>query len=302
MSQEPFVVVVIVSMNRCDDTLACLHSLRNSTYRNYGVIVLDVSSGAQSIKAIRQGCTEVKTIELIENRGYAGNNNIGIEAALAAAADWVLLLNDDTLVGPDCLSRLVEAAEQDPRIGFVGPMVYHYDEPRRIQSAGGKLAAFWRSAHLGQNEEDRGQFREPHAVEWISGCGIMARRALIEQIGVLDERYFLYWEETEWCIRARRRGWRVIHVPQAKLWHKGVQRDYRPSPSVTYYATRNRLLTLAKHRAPWLIWLGTCLQMARTLTSWTVRPKWRPLRQHRDAMWLGITDFLRRRWGQMPET
>jgi hypothetical protein len=91
-----------------------------------------------------------------------------------------------------------------------------------------------------------------------------------------------------------------MHVPQAKLWHKGVQRNYHPKPSVTYYATRNRLLTLAKHHAPPKAWVLAWAQMLRTLTSWTVKPKWRSKHEHRDAMWRGILDFLRHRWGQVP--
>jgi GT2 family glycosyltransferase len=179
-------------------------------------------------------------------------------------------------------------------------MVYHHDESEVIQSAGGMLGPYWESIHLGKNEPDRGQFRDSRAVEWISGCAIMVRRAVIEQVGGLDPRFFYYWEETEWCLRASKAGWRVVHVPQARLWHKGVQRNYVAKPAVMYYGTRNRLLMYAKHRAPLGAWAKVWLQTARTLVSWTVRPKWRSMRAHRDAMWLGMTDFLRGRWGQMP--
>jgi GT2 family glycosyltransferase len=117
---------------------------------------------------------------------------------------------------------------------------------------------------------------------------------------MLDERFFYYWEETEWCLRSTRAGWRILHAPQARLWHKGVQRDYRPKPSVAYYNTRNRLLVLAKHRAPLYTWLVVWGQIARTLTSMSVRPKWRASRSHRDAMLRGTIDFLRQRWGQGP--
>jgi hypothetical protein len=116
-------------------------------------------------------------------------------------------------------------------------------------------------------------------------------------VGPLDARYFYYWEETEWCLRAARAGWQIVHVPHARLWHKGVRRDYRPPPSVTYFATRNRLLTLAKHRAPLAVRLVAWLQIGRTLTSWTLRPKWHGMAEHRWAMWRGATDYLRARLG-----
>ena len=297
---EPHVVTVILNMNRREDTLACLASLKQSTYENHTVIVLDIASTDGSVEAINSCFPSVRIVQLVENRGYAGNNNVGIKTALAQGADWVFVLNEDTILAPDCLSHLVDVGESDPRIGIVGPMVYHYDEPDVIQSAGGRLDHHWVTSHIGQNEVDHGQFSRPHNVDWISGCAILVRRGVIEQIGMLDEWFFCYWEETDWCLRARKEGWYIVHVPQAKLWHKGVQCDYRPSPYVTYYSTRNRFLMLAKHHAPLSAWILAWWQTLRRLTSWTIKPKWRSMREHRDAMWRGTMDFLRQRWGPMP--
>jgi GT2 family glycosyltransferase len=294
---KPFVINVILNFNRRDDTLACLASLENSTFTNHKNIVLDVSSSDGSKEAIHSTFPEVQIIDITENRGYAGNNNVGIAAALAQGADWIFVLNEDTLLAADCLSHLVEIGESDSEIGIVGPMVYHYDEPNIIQSAGGLLGPYWSSIHLAKNELDKGQFSEPHDVDWISGCGIMLRRGVIEQVGMLDERFFYYWEETEWCLRTKKAGWRVVHVPKARLWHKGVQRDYRPNPNVTYFNTRNHLLLLKKHHAPIKVWVFTWLQIGRTLVSWTIKPKWRPMREHRNAMWRGLLDFFRQRLG-----
>jgi GT2 family glycosyltransferase len=169
-----------------------------------------------------------------------------------------------------------------------------------VQSAGGQLNRRWDAVHRGHNQHDTGQFREPSDVAWISGCAILVRRAVIEQIGMLDERFFYYWEETDWCLRAREAGWRVVHVPSAKVWHKGVQRQYVPSPGVSYYNTRNRLLFMRAHHAPARVWGATSLQMARTLSSMSVRPRWRAQRRHRDAMAHGVLDFVRGRWGKGP--
>ena len=214
-------------------------------------------------------------------------------------ADWVFVLNEDTILDADCLKELINVGESDPLIGIVGPMVYHYDEPEIIQSAGGIFGPFWSAQHLAQNELDHHQFVQPHQVDWISGCAIMVRRSVIEQAGMLDERFFYYWEEVEWCMRTTRRGWRIIHVPEAKLWHKGVQRNYKPKPAVTYYSTRNKLLMLKKHHAPLYVRTGTWLKNIRTLVSWSIRPKWRSMHEHRDAMWSGIRDYLRQHWGSV---
>ena len=280
--------------------LECIRSLYQSDYRNLRIILLDIVSTGNSVDAVHQQYPDVQIIELRENLGYAGNNNIGIKAALAQNADWIFVVNDDTILDPRCLSALVDIGESDPKIGIVGPMVYHFDEPNIIQSAGGALGKYWVSTHLGKDELDCGQFQGAREVEWISGCAILVRRELIEQIGLLDSDYFLYWEETEWCIRASKAGWRSYHVAHAKLWHKGVQRNYQPKPYVTYYVTRNRLFTLVKHHAPWSARLVAFLQITQTLVSWSIKPKWRSRREHRNAMWKGLVDFLQNRLGPKP--
>jgi len=297
---HPLIITIILNTNRRDDTLECLESLAQSDYPNSRIIVLDNQSTDGSVAAIQTTFPQVEIISLTENLGYAGNNNVGIQAAIRQGADWVFVLNEDTILSPSCLTEMVAVGESDPQIGIVGPLVYHHDEPNIIQTAGGMFGRYWDAFHLAQNEPDLGQFAQPHQVDWISGCGILVRRAVIEQVGMIDERYFYFWEETEWCLRTGKNGWRVVNVPQAKIWHKGVQRDYHSKPSVIYYGTRNRLLTISKHRAPLIVWVFTWTQLLRTLTSWTVKPKWRSKREHRDAMWRGMVDFLQHRWGQMP--
>ncbi len=116
---------------------------------------------------------------------------------------------------------------------------------------------------------------QPHEVDWVSGCSILVRREAIEQVGMIDARFFYYWEETEWCFRTGRAGWKIMNVPAAKIWHKGVQRDYKPKPAVTYYDTRNHLFLLLKHHAPASAWTYNWFQIIRTYVSWTVKPKWR---------------------------
>ena len=297
---QPCIAIVILNTNRRQDTLECLASIEKASYANRKTIVLDNASTDGSVEAVRSSYPTSEIIELSSNLGYAGNNNVGIEAALKAGADWVFVLNEDTTLAPDCLAHLAEVGESDPQIGIVGPMVYHHSEPAIIQSGGGRMDRSWNVWHIGQHQPDQGQFNRPQQVDWISGCAILVRRAVIEQVGALDARFFYYWEETEWCLRARERGWRILLAPQAKLWHKGVQRDYCPAPSVTYYSTRNRLLMMSKHRAPLIAWVLAWGQILRTLISWTVKPKWRSKRDHRDVMWRAILDFLHQRWGRMP--
>ena len=302
MTSNSYVISVILNTNRRADTLQCLDSLYKSSYGRHKALVLDNASTDGSAEAIRAAFPRVEVVGLSANLGYAGNNNVGIRLALKENPDWILLLNEDTVLHAECLSHLVRCGESDPSIGIVGPMVYHFDSPEVIQSAGGTLSTYWESSHIGENETDRGQYDRPRPVSWISGCCIMIRAKAFEQIGLIDERYFYYWEETELCIRARKHGWHIEHVPQAKLWHKGVQMDYAPKPSVTYYATRNRLLTLSKHRAPLYVRLAVWTRLIRTFMSWTLRPKWRHKQVHRRAMLFGAVDFIFHRWGQLRRT
>jgi GT2 family glycosyltransferase len=295
----PYIINVVLHFNRIDDTIQCLQSIYQSTYNNYKTIVLDYNSPDEALEAIRILFPQIEIIHLEENRGYAGNNNVGIAAAIDQGADWVFVLNNDTILAPDCLSCLVEIGTNDSRIGILGPMVYHHDEPNIIQSAGGMLGPCWDGIHLAKNELDSGQFDELHFVEWVSGCAILIRRQVIEEVSAFDPRFFLYWEETDLCMRAGKAGWRIVHVPKAKIWHKGVQREYHPSPAVIYYLTRNRLLLLAIHHAPIQVWIASWVQMLRTLISWSIKPKWRDKHELRIAMWKGMLDYLHHNWGQM---
>jgi GT2 family glycosyltransferase len=298
--KQPLVYTVILHDSRLNDTIACLESLIQSDYKSNKIILLDIYSTDSSASVLKQKYPEVQIHQLPANLGYAGNNNAGIKIALEQGADWVFILNNDTVLASSSLSSMIEAGECDPAVGIVGPMVYHFKDPETIQSAGGILGKNWETLHQGMNEYDRGQFGTVREVDWISGCAILARRGLIDQVGGFDPEYFLYWEEAEWCIRARRAGWKVLHVPQAKLWHKGVQQDYQPRPYVTYYMTRNYLFTLSKHRAPLKIRLTSLIIVFQTLLSWSLRPRWRHKREHRNAMWWGLIDFLNRRQGPMP--
>lgn len=292
------VVSVILNTNRRADTLECLASLARQTHARQHVIMLDNASTDGSPEAVRAQFPYVELVGLTDNQGYAGNNNVGIKLALERGADWVFVLNEDTVLDPGCLAGLIAQGEADSKVGIVGPLVYHHDDKDVIQSAGGEMNKHLESWHRGQNQKDAGQFAQPMQSDWISGCAILVRRTVIEQIGMLDARFFYYWEEVEWCLRARKAGWRIVLAPAAQLWHKGVQQNYQPKPSVTYYGTRNRLMMLQKHRVPVSTWLVTWSQLGRTLASWTLKPQWRDKRGHRDAMWRGMVDFVAGRHGR----
>jgi len=158
---------------------------------------------------------------LPENRRFAGGNNAGLRAALAAGADAVMLLNNDTEADPGLLERLVLALEQDPGAGAAAPLIYYAAPSARIWYAGGRLSVpLAHAAHRGLRTLDHGQYRSVEPTGYLTGCCLLATRAAWEKVGRLDERYFLYAEDSDWSLRARQAGFRLLFVPTARLWHR----------------------------------------------------------------------------------
>ena len=300
-TRHPSVAVIVLNWNGLADTLACLASLTELDYSDYEVLIVDNGSTDGSVAAIREHFSEVAVIENGTNLGFTGGNNVGLRHALDREADYVLLLNNDTEVAPDFLSRLIEAMEARPTAGAAGPLIYYHDRPDVIWSAGGEVD--WRRGQtrmLGLDQRDVGQFgQQPREVDFVSGCAMLVRRSALEQVGLLDERFFVYYEEVEWCVRMRRAGFQILCVPQAHVWHRIAPQRQADSPTVHYYMTRNRLLLLKVIRAGWGVWLNTLLgDYLRTLVSWSVRPRWRHRREMRRVMVRAIGDAWRGRWGR----
>ncbi len=293
------VAIVLLNWNQEDLTLACLRSLRQVDYADLQVILVDNGSRPGSLAAIEAGFPDVTLIKHERNLGFTGGNNAGIRRALAEGADYIMLLNNDTEVAPDMLRLLVEFAEADPHIGVVGPLIYYYDDPARIWSAGGAVNPLTAaSAGLAEGEVDEGG-RLPCQVDYVSGCALLIKRAVVEQIGLLDERFFIYYEETDWCARTREAGYQVWLVPQARVWHKISLQARGASPRYLYLMTRNRLLYLRKRGALWprLLWVILTSEV-RTLLSWSLRPRHRDKRALRIYRARGVMDFLRGRFGE----
>lgn len=243
----PRLAVVVLCYNGVDLTLECLASLRRCCYPGLDLLAVDNASSDNTVAAVRAAFPEVGLIPAGGNLGYADGNNLGLRAALARGADLVFLLNNDTTVEPDCLAELARAWQARPRAGILGPMVYTWDPGGRIFSAGGVVD--WRSADAGNQgagEIDRGQFTD-RPVAYINGCGLLVSRQAVEAAGLLDGRYFMYWEEVDWCLRVRAAGFEVRFVPGARMRHRASLDPQTLSATTLYYVTRNRLLFMARH-------------------------------------------------------
>lgn len=218
---QPSVSVILVNWNGRNDTLECLHSLAKVSYAPMHIIMVDNASADDSVDAVKREFPSVEVIPNETNLRFAGGNNIGIKHALERGSDYILLLNNDTTVDAEFLTELVKAADADPGIGMVGAKIYYYDDPKRIWFAGGRIE-WWKGwiSHIGLREEDRGQYDTARAVDYITGCCLLVKRPVIEKIGNLDEQFFMYGEDVDWCLRVCKAGFRLVYEPKAKIWHK----------------------------------------------------------------------------------
>lgn len=212
---EPNVYIVVVNWNNWRDTNECLASLRALAYSNFTVLLVDNGSTDGSACEIRKAYPKVMVIETGKNLGFAGGNNAGIRKALEHGAQYIWLLNNDTKVAPDSLRALVRMGEENPRIGVVGSVIYHMAEPERLQAWGGGRVNFWlgRSRHFIRPVADR-------KLEFITGASLFVRKQVLESVGLLDEQFFMYWEDSDFCFRVRRSGGLLGVARDSRVWHK----------------------------------------------------------------------------------
>lgn len=297
---QPKIGIIVLTYNQRQLTLQCLGFLAEVEYprERLRIIVVDNASTDGTVQAVRDQYPRAIVLETDENLGYAGGNNVGLRYALERAMDYVLILNNDAVLAPDSLAALIAAAERESHVGFLGPKVYHLEEPGRLQSAGIVLDSCLRPHHRGQDELDEGQFESIAESDALSGCALFAGLHLIERIGPLDPRFFMYHEEIDWCLRARAAGFRNLYVPGAKVWHPKPQLRTTNTAFTTYYMARNHYLLLSKHGAGTRAIVQTTKKNLIWLLNWTLNPKWRHVRQKRNALFKGLVDAALRRYGR----
>ena len=250
--------IILVNWNGKKDTLACLASLRNaSTHQriNAFTIVIDNGSTDNSVEAIRKNFPDVEVIETGRNLGFSGGNNVGIRKALEQGSDLVWLLNNDTVVDKNALTTLIDACN-DSRVGIAGSKIYfapgrefhkeRYQKPEQgkvLWYAGGLID--WQNmyaSHRGVDEVDKGQYDKTEETPFITGCSMMVKKQVFGKVGLLDEFFFAYLEDVDFCLRAKRAGYKLLYVPQSVVWHKNAGSSGVGSGLHQYYMTRNRLL------------------------------------------------------------
>lgn len=239
-------MAVVLSWDRCEDTLACLESLA-------GVETICVDNGSQdgSADAVAGRFPGVELVRNAENLGYAAGNNAGIRRALERGADWVWLVNNDALVDGGAAAALEEAARARPDAGVLACKVYFAEPPDVLWYAGGRfnLLLGYSGRQAGYGRRDDGRFDALRDVGRATGAAMAVSRAAVERAGLLDEELFAYVEDVEWCLRIRRAGFAVVFVPDARVWHRvSASTGGAGSAASLYYDTRNSLVVCERYR------------------------------------------------------
>jgi len=289
----PRVAIVILNWNRWKDTVECLESIYQNSFRAIDVIVVDNGSEDGSIEYIREYCIgkipavskyfeynpHNKPIEYVviarkdlelhnyqmnfpeikennhlilikneKNLGFAEGVNIGIRFVLGSLeTEFVLVLNNDIVVDREFLGELIRVGQKDEHYGMIGPKVYYYDfrGANNIINFAGGLVFLWFGIpwQIGDQKVDHGQYERERIVDYIEGSCLLARTDMIMDVGLLNPVYFAYWEEADWCFRARKKGWNSIYAPKSKIWHRvSASSGGKINPIQAYYMARNNFL------------------------------------------------------------
>jgi GT2 family glycosyltransferase len=244
---HPKIAIIIVNWNGLDDTIECLRSIKDITYANYMVIVVDNGSTDNSVTTIQQQFPSVSIIETHKNLGFAGGNNVGIQRAKKNKCDYYFLLNNDTIVDKNILHELMKGAINNKKAGIFGTKVLRYYDKGVIDHLGGmwnKDTAQFVSIGAMENDSDVKYGDTP--VDYVCGCSILIKKEVVAKIGLLEEKFFLLWEEADYCYRAKKWGYTTSVIPQAKVWHK-ISASFTGSPHSQYYWWRNRLLWIERN-------------------------------------------------------
>ena len=225
-SGPPAVHAVVLTFNHFEDTRECLQSLRETNYERLTVVVVDNGSTDGTPGKIHADFPEVELIETRQNLGVPWGYNVGFSHALRAGAEYVLMLNNDTVVHPQMLNRLVDAGQADPSAGILAPKVLYYDDPQVIWAVGGRHRAF-PPAHVPLGEgQPSAVFDKPFHLEYALSCGLLIRRLAFEKAGLFDPGYFFQFDDWDFSQRVRAHGLDIVFVPEAQMWHK-VSRSTR---------------------------------------------------------------------------
>lgn len=299
--------IVIVHFGDSQVTAACLESIAAKDTSPLKIVLVDNDPSNRFDVALPSGLSDCTTVlTAAENRGFAAGANCGIRHALHRNAELILLLNHDTAASQGFVTSLVRGAELHREAGVFGCKIYKAGDHPTLWYAGGALDRWQaRTRHFGMNRRDGPECSRPITVSFITGCAMLVRARVFEQIGLLDESLFLYFEDVDFCQRASRAGIKMLYWPEAEIYHEvGALRSETAYARYLYYQTRNRYAVL-KRDAGWLYHIWLLLLHVLVFTGLRIallgcrRGALRNRAALMRAVWRGFVDSLRGLTGEM---
>jgi len=293
----PFVGIVILTWNQREDTLECLESVFRLDYPNFKVVVVDNGSIDGTAEAIRARWPNVTLIVNEINIGVPAADNQGFEHFLQQGADYVLILNNDTVLERSFLSELVRVAKSSSDIGMTVPKIYYHGKDRLLWSAGAEWRRFPpRVVIIGFGQPDNPTYNIQRELDYATGCATLVRRQALETVGLLDPIYFMYQEDYDYSERLREANYKIVYVPTAIMWHKVSTSVGEGSPEKWFRWSRSLVRYYRRHGRLW----GLSFAMFFT---WVVlreiaKGNWRAIGPHMRGVWAG----LQREYGKQPDS
>jgi hypothetical protein len=295
---HPQVQITILNWNGYSDTSELLDSLKLINTPEIKIIVVDNHSFGNDVGLLEnnyKGYIQILKNDL--NLGFAGGNNIGIKKALESNPDYILIINNDTIVEPNFLSVLLDLFKLDENLGIIAPQINYYDEPKKVWSAGGKISKIRSSGFAITNKLENEISQIDRHVEFVSGCCMLIKKEVFQTVGLFDENYFLYLEDTDLCHRVNKAGYKIVVTPKSKIFHK-VNKSTQKNDSTLplYYTTRNRLYFAKKNFSETFIFTFLYILISMLLKSfyWFVTGK----NENIIAVKNAILDFMGFRMGK----
>ena len=250
------IAVILVNWKKYNLTSKCIDSLNKSNYKNFKIILVDNEYSEKSLIELKNKHKELLVFKEKNNLGFAGGNNIGIRYALENDYDYIMLLNNDTEVKENFILPLVERIEKDHSLGAVQPLILNFSNKSIIWNAGGKLNKFLglTSTRLNNNKLNSSIVFDDYT-DWISGCCILIKSEILTKVGLLDEKFFNYYEDVDWSLRMKNLGYDLGFVKESIIYHHGSSSSKNKktkegviSSKIHYFNIRNHILLLKKHK------------------------------------------------------
>lgn len=291
--------LIILSWNSHQMTSECIRSVLAMSAGNFEIIVVDNGSSDGSAQMLPQEFPQITVLSQETNLGFAAGCNVGVRYALAKGAEYVLLLNNDTLVAPDFVSEMLAVIETDPRIAAVCPKIYFADPPGKLWYAGADFSLWTGTVrHRGWKEIDHGQFDHCQEITRATGCAMLVRCSALGDVGLLDEQFWAYAEDLDWSLRFLKRGYRLMYAPKARLWHydgaTSVKSMGKGSEAMRQFlGTRNMVFIARKHLRWWHVPTYLLTFALNHIAFYTALRLWRRDFRALVALYRGLSHGLR---------